>query len=260
MQLLNSSMRPLQDFQNTRGRFQSYVSGIAVSHDFIYSTEIYPARITCYEIANDFAMAREESFDEVHGTFCPTLGPNGILYVIAFPGDHEYDEEGQEDEVLALDANTLALRFTFGRGRFEKEAFGMALVGNELYICDRQAWALQSFSLAGEHLREIRGDWRQPESLCYFNGRLFLNEHDGDDELPGDVHAEDEVKAGWPQAKKEAGKRIFVLTPQGETLQVWKAPEGVAYLKSMAIFQQELVVSMGARFSDCDQMLSLAGI
>ena len=173
----------------------------------------------------------------------------------------EYDDEDDEDEVLAFDANTLTLRFTFGRGIFKKDAFGITPVGNELYICDRRARSLQVFSLAGEHLREVRGDWRQPHSLCFFSDRLFLVERDGEDEENDDEYEEDEdLDDMESQAKREAGKRIFVLTPQGETLQVWKAPKGAGGVKStwsMAIFEQELVVFL----PDNDpRLLSLAGI
>ena len=138
----------------------------------------------------------------------------------------------------------------------------MAAVGDELYVGDRQGFCLQVFSLAGQHLREVRGDFRQPHSILHFHGRLYLVEHDGaiEKELDDDVDDDDEEE--WPQARHEAGKRIVVLSPEGETLQVWKPPENAdREVLNTAIWQNEMVVLLEHQSDPAErECLSLAGI
>ena len=173
-----------------------------------------------------------------------------------------YDEVGEQDEVLAFDASTLELRLRFGGGKFKREAYGMAVVGEELYVGDRTAWSLHVFSLAGEHLRELFGEWREPNQLLHVDGRLYLTEQlreIDEDEVWEQEDDEDE----WPYARREAGRRIFVLTPEGQTLQVWKMPEQNE-VRSMVIFRNELLVDtlMDDIHNEIvtTQLLSLAGI
>ena len=96
----------------------------------------------------------------------------------------------------------------------------MALVGDELYVGDDAPGRLKVFSLAGAHLRTIRGEWAEPYQLLHVDGRLYLSEF----EDTGDT-----------------GHRIFVLTPQGETLQVWKPGEGEEPV-TMAVLGRRLLV------------------
>ena len=181
-----------------------------------------------------------------------------ILYAI-------YHGDGEQDEVVAFDTPTLELRLRFGGDKFKEEAYGMfksdacgmAVVGGELYVGDRTAWSVHVFSLAGEHLRELFGDWREPKYLLHVNGRLYLSEQD--DEI------DEEAEYGeWSQERKEAGRRVFVLTLEGQTLQVWKAPGG-ADVRGMGVFQNELMVATGSSsyaepLLASTYLMSLAGI
>ena len=55
------------------------------------------------------------------------------------------------------------------------------------------------------------------------------------------------------------GKRIFVLTPQGETLQVFYMPEGARGVVGMAVVGRELIVrSYGVRMNEA-QYFALLG-
>merc|ERR1712194_181414 len=88
---------------------------------------------------------------------------------------------------------------------------GLAVVGDELYVCDTNNNRLQVFSLTGEHRRSIVGEWRSPKYLCFAKDRLYLVERnpweDGDD---GDF------------SDSFQGRRILVLSLQGDILQVVK--------------------------------------
>ena len=52
----------------------------------------------------------------------------------------------------------------------------MAVVGEELFVCDKENDRLQVFSLAGEHRRSITGEWVLPLALCLVKDRLYLTE------------------------------------------------------------------------------------
>ena len=84
-------------------------------------------------------------------------------------------DDGQQDEIIALDAQTLQLRHRFGLGLLNG-AHQLAVVGDELYVCDMYNDRLQVFSLTGEHRRSITGAWRSPRRLCCAKDRLYLVE------------------------------------------------------------------------------------
>ena len=99
------------------------------------------------------------------------LAPCGLLFCVL--GDDNDDEEDNElQEIIALDAQTLQLRHRFGRSLLN-EAGGMAVVGEELFVCDTGNDRLQVFSLAGEHRRSITGEWKRPLALCVVKDRLY---------------------------------------------------------------------------------------
>ena len=54
----------------------------------------------------------------------------------------------------------------------------MAVVGEELFVCDSTNDRLQVFSLAGEHRRSITGEWKAPLALCFVKDRLYLVEEE----------------------------------------------------------------------------------
>ena len=93
------------------------------------------------------------------------------------------------------------------------DACGMAVGGEELFVCDTGNDRLQVFSLAGEHRRSITGEWKRPQALCFVMGRLYLvEEADGVEDEEGNF------------INPLLGRRIFVLSLQGDTLQVYTHP------------------------------------
>ena len=68
------------------------VIGIAVSDDFIYTTHAEPPCIQSYNARPPFSFVREYrvEVEQYHsGIIFPCLGPNTMLYVIAFPFEYE---------------------------------------------------------------------------------------------------------------------------------------------------------------------------
>ena len=145
---------------------------------------------------------------------CPTLAPGGLLFCVLANND---DHLGDNDEIIALDAQTLQPRYRFGLSLLNCPC-GMAAVGEELFVCDPNNDRIQVFSLAGEHRRSITGAWKKPDALCLVEDRLYLVEQDDEDY---DEEDEDEEVAFY---NLHAGRRIFVLSLLGETLQVYTHP------------------------------------
>ena len=126
------------------------------------------------------------------------LAPGGLLFCVRFARHFDLDRLGCE--IIALDAHTLQLRHRFGQGLLN-DTNGLAVGGDELYVCDTDKHRLQVFSLTGEHRRSIMGEWRSPEQLSFAKDRVYLLE----------------------QFSREApvqGRRIFVLSLLGDILQV----------------------------------------
>ena len=134
-----------------------------------------------------------------------TSAPDGTLFASV---------QGVTHGVVALDPRTLGERFRFGGGYFRTIA-GLCVVDKEVYVCDLvrlhgcstfgspcRFGRIQVFSLSGDYLREVRVDGMQdPRRLRFINGLLYLLD-----------------------ARPERGSRIFVLTPDGVTLQTYDAP------------------------------------
>ena len=151
-------------------------------------------------------VASYEDPDKV--THSLTLAPGGLLFCVL--GDNE---DPEQDEIIALDAQTLQPRHRFGLSLLN-DVRGMVVVGEELLVCDTGNDRLQVFSLAGEHRRSITGEWeRRPVALCFVKDRLYLIEEAGDEN-------DDERELICPLR----GRRIFVLSLQGDTLQVYTNP------------------------------------
>eukprot|EP00964_Phaeocystis_antarctica_P165444 scaffold145467_cov96-Phaeocystis_antarctica.AAC.1 len=104
-----------------------------------------------------------------------TLVPGGLLFCVLFA-----DDDPEQDEIIALDAQTLQPRHRFGLSLLSG-ACGMVVVGEELFVCDQNNDRLQVFSLAKrnktqkklarEHRRSITGEWKRPAALCFVNDR-----------------------------------------------------------------------------------------
>jgi hypothetical protein len=156
MVLLDPAMRTIKTLDDV-GRIES----IAVSDEFIYITHAQSPGIQSYNARPPFAWVRENTLeDENHmGMRFPCLGPNSMLYAIAFHDVEDY-EDGATDEVLAVDAGTLDLRLRFGGGKFKAMAGGMTVVGEELYVrsqgpcCTSMAGC--TYSRVGAHMLRLR--------------------------------------------------------------------------------------------------------
>mmetsp|Transcript_12846 Transcript_12846/g.41165 ORF Transcript_12846/g.41165 Transcript_12846/m.41165 type:complete len:182 (-) Transcript_12846:192-737(-) len=177
--------------------------------------------------------------------------------VATYDDPDELDQEGVSEAIVAFDPVTLQRRLHFGRGVFRKGIYGLAFVGDELYAGDKNARSIRVFLLAGVHLREIKGDWREPCHLLHHSSRLYLSEHDGDNEdWPDADEGEDALDPQtWSEERKSVGKRIFVLTPEGETLQVWKTDSDIS---GMYIFGRVLIAKVGAYMAG--EFITLKGI
>ena len=179
---------------------------------------------------------------------CPTLAPGGLLFCVLANND---DHLGDNDEIIALDAQTLQPRYRFGLSLLNCPC-GMAAVGEELFVCDPNNDRIQVFSLAGEHRRSITGAWKKPDALCLVEDRLYLVEQDHDD----DDDDQDE------RYNQQRGRRIFVLSllMLGETLQVYTYPlEGQAFSDALCYFDGRLLAPM-VSFDDTEDAFVSASV
>ena len=104
------------------------------------------------------------------------LAPVGILVAIGY-------ECGNMDEVRAFDASTLALRDRFGKSVVDGPAYGIAVVGTEVFIGHNDGRCVHAFSLDGTHLRTLPCDgWihGRPKPLHHFDGRLYMTDQNHD--------------------------------------------------------------------------------
>ena len=159
---------------------------------------------------------------EGHFVFSSVLASCGLLFC---------GVDGDELQIIALDAQTLQLRHRFGFGLLSN-ANQLAVVGDELYVSDTNNHRLQVFSFTGEHRRSVTGEWRSPEYLCCAKDRLYLVEdaEDGD------------------EAYESQGRRILVLSLQGDILQVVTHPsEPAAFFTYLCCFDRKLLASFVVR-------------
>ena len=181
---------------------------IAASEEFIYVTRFFE-RITSFTHDGTEVVSYE---DPDRLIAFPVLGPGGLLFCVLYD-----DADGIEhDEIVALDAQTLQLRYRFGRSLLNY-ACQMAVVGDELFVCDCNNDRLQVFSLAGEHRRSITGEWKKPEKLCFAKDRLYLVEQEGEGEGVGEGEGEGDGRPPY-------GRRISVLSLQGDTCLLYTSP------------------------------------
>jgi hypothetical protein len=116
----------------------------------------------------------------------------------------------------------------------------LVVVADELYVCDTDNHRLQVFSLTGEHRRSITGEWRSPRRLCFAKDRLYLVECDPEME----DHEEDEDGESAEPAFPLQGRRILVLSLQGDILQVVTHPtEPTAKFTSICCFDRKLLAN-----------------
>ena len=144
-------------------------------------------------------------------------------------------EDPAQNEIIDLDAQTLQLRHRFGLSHLNSVG-GMVVAGEELFVCDTWNDRLQVFSLAGEHRRSITGEWDRPEALCFVKDRLYLIEdHDYEKDEEGEL------------INPLGGRRIFVLSLQGDTLQVYTHPVEGQNFETLCYFDGKLLAPVRDR-------------
>ena len=112
----------------------------------------------------------------------------------------------------------------------------MVVAGEELFVCDTWNDRLQVFSLAGEHRRSITGEWKQPLALCFVKDRLYLIEA-----------ADDEEDEEGELINPLCGRRIFVLSLQGDVLQVYTHPVEGQIFNGLCCFDGKLLAPVRDR-------------
>ena len=179
------------------------------------------------------------------GITYPVLAPGGLLFCNLFDIN-----DSTQDEIVALDAQTLQPRHRFGLSLLDG-ARGMAVVGEELFVCDSGNDRLQVFSLAGEHRRSITGEWKRPAGLCFVKDRLYLIEQYDEDE-------DEEGNLIDPLALQ--GRRIFVLSLQGDTLQVYTHPVEGQIFNGLCCFNGKLLAPVRDLRSSFVRVVALCGV
>ena len=160
------------------------------------------------------------------------LAPGGLLFCVLLDNTDTYGQ----DEIIALDAQTLQPRHRFGKSLLQEVDGDMVVAGEELFVCDSWNDRLQVFSFAGEHRRSITGEWKRPVALCFVKDRLYL------------VEGADNSKDEEGELKNPLlGRRIFVLSLQGDTLQVYTNPVAGHFFATLCYFDGKLLSSIGDR-------------
>ena len=214
---------------STSFELSSYYGDVVASEKFIYASE-GGNEVRC--LTHDGTeVAKYEEQDKCIASLA--VAPCGLLFCLLYVMDVH-----TQDEIVALDAQTLQPRHRFGLSLLDG-ACGMAVVGEELFVCDTGNDRLQVFSLAGEHRRSITGEWKRPTALCFVKDRLYLLEEAD--------KARD--KEGNP-VNPLRGRRIFVLSLKGETLQVYTHPdEGDIFCEVLCCFDGKLLAPVRDRRS-----------
>ena len=128
----------------------------------------------------------------------------------------------------------------------------MVVVGEELFVSNYDDDGLQVFSFTGEHRRSITGEWKRPLDLCFVKDRLYLIEdHDGNE-------VDEQGELIYPLV----GRRIFVLSLQGDTLQVYTHPvEGQIFSEVLCCFDGKLLAPVrDRRLSIAEEVVALCGV
>ena len=297
--IYDRSMRVVTSFTEVRtdvheaGGYVRVCGRIAADEQSIYISEskaegeLRDGRRGLLKVAHDGTeLARYEAPDGTlfdwddaeRDGYGPVLAPDGLLFCTQRGlGETENGDLHDWDEIIALDAHSMQPRYRFGKSLFGSDmlnarwggggsARGLAVAGEELFVCDMQNDRLQVFSLAGEHRRSITGDWKQPQSLCAIKDRLYLVEGWSHSDIHGDQFGPSPY-----EDKQTRGRRIFVLSLQGDTLQVCPVPTRQSTWNSfscgnLCCFDGKLLVpmvgdvmSMGDASHDSFEIVALLG-
>ena len=221
VRILDRSMSTVTSFTGD----EHVMKGITADERSIYATRDSVDSVARLTHVGSEVYTYEDPYD--YAGHCPVLAPGGPLFCVRY--DEEEDE--QQDEIIALDAKSLQLRYRFGKSLLNG-ASGLAVVGDELFVCDTKNDRLQVFSLAGEHHRSITGEWKRPVGLCFVKDRLYL------------VESCVAYEYGPYDDGQACGRRICVLSLQGDTLQVYPVPAGgIRFSGSPLYFDGKLLVS-----------------
>ena len=221
---------------------------IAASEEFVYVTGISGA-IT--SLTHDGTEVAKYEHPEKY-IYSPTFAPGGLLFCVLVVADHP-----EQDEIIALDAQTLQPRHRFGLSLLENVR-GMVVVSEELFVCDQYNDCLQVFSLAGEHRRSITGEWMRPVAVCFVKDRLYLIEEDYNTSLieEADKDADEDGELIHPLQ----GRRIFALSLQGDTLQVYtNSVEGQTFGETLCCFDGKLLAPVVDNAHTIVGVMALAG-
>ena len=222
LRILNRGMRVLQTVP------ECYFWVAAATDDSIFFIRV-PAGDSLYRSTYDRTIVAEYQLDGDEGVVLSSdvaISPGGLFFCVL---------HGEEDEIIALDAQTMQLRSRFGRGLLSG-AEHMCVNANELYVCDTINARLQVFSLAGEHRRSIVGEWQFPNHLCFVNDRMYLHVDPSEED--------DDAGQQLGLGSNVYRRRILVLSLEGDVLQVFTHPtEPTAEFLSICCFDDKLLVS-----------------
>ena len=272
--ILDRSMRVVTSITDVRtdaheaGGYVQISGSITADEQSIYINEVrggslngfysgYHLRIT-YD-GTELARCKDPNGSGLYRNGRCVVAPGGLLFCKGFVGfarenteDDDQQDEGL-DEIIALDAHSMQLRYRFGKWLLDG-ARGLAVVGEELFVCDTRNDRLQVFSFAGKHHRSITGEWeRRPVALCFVKDRLYLIEEPDDEE-----EMDEEGELIHPLC----GRRIFVLSLQGETLQVYTNPvEGQFFGDTLCCFDGKLLAPVRSGDSSTyNEVVALCGV
>ena len=167
-QIIDRNMETVASF-----KFDEFLSGpIAADEQSIYATvdgarrRGGEGRERVCRLTHDGTEVASYRHPDGGQVFEPVLAPGGLLFCVRFSS--AWSDQGHcyydQDEILALDAQSMQLRYQFPTLPFQG-VLGLAVVGEELFVCVQGMDSLEVFSLAGEHRRSITGEWKQPAAL-----------------------------------------------------------------------------------------------
>ena len=213
---------------------------IAADEHSIYACfEGAPSQVRRFTHDDGNRVASYTFLDGYQG-YGPVLAPGGLLFCVCYSV-----ADPDQDEIIALDSQSLQLRYRFGLSLL-KDALDLVVAGEELFVCDRGNERLQVFSLGGEHRRSITGEWKKPAGLFFLKDRLYLVECE-------------------PSSDNNLSHEVFVLSLQGDTLQVYRIPfklKGCCInAETLLCFDGKLLLTLMSEGSEVTNgMVALVGV
>ena len=149
----------------------------------------------------------------------PVLAAGTLLFLVCRTS-HPYVAIPSHFDIVVFDVENLQKLYHFGRTHLA-DAGCMAVSEGELFVCDTERNRVQVFTFTGEHRRSITGEWIHPGYLCCVSDRLYVLEEQ-DDSREGEIFYEAEASDNEDadEHRQPYGRRIFVMSLQGEALYV----------------------------------------